>query len=79
MSLTDLTDDKLKQLEQQLKMAYDSIFSKDDQKFKPKKVSMFNIIENNFELISITIVGTMLLMKFSQRYELPKRTPFDFE
>ena len=48
MSLVDLTEDKLKQVEQQLHVAYDSIFHNDNQKYRPKSKTIMGTIENNF-------------------------------
>ena len=73
MSIVNLTEDKFKQIEQQLEGAYNSIFHKDDQKYKPKNKTIFGTIEDNLGLITMTAIGTIIFLKVANRYEFQQR------
>lgn len=65
----DLTEYKLEQLKTQLENAYSNWYEGDKHTFKPKEKTIADVISNNFEVIAITAIATIVLYKIGVKYE----------
>lgn len=77
MSFVKTTNDKIDQFVQQLDDAYNNVYNKDNNIIvQPKDKSLFEIINENGQIIFITAVTSIFLYNISQRYVVEKPLPW---